>query len=146
MSRSGYGDSYGDDDNWATIRWRGAVASAFRGRRGQAFLREILKVLDAMPEKRLIKNAMVDDYDDKAVCTFGAVGKSRGLDMSGLDPEDPETVAHVFGIAQAMVHEIVYVNDEWERRATPEERYARMRQWVGAQIHGGDNKKGTVTG
>jgi hypothetical protein len=37
MSRSGYSD---DLENWSLIRWRGAVASAIRGRRGQAFLRE----------------------------------------------------------------------------------------------------------
>jgi hypothetical protein len=37
MSRSGYSDDYGDDEPWQLIMWRGAVASAFRGRRGQPF-------------------------------------------------------------------------------------------------------------
>jgi hypothetical protein len=46
MSRSGYSD---DHSEWDLIRWRGAVASAIRGKRGQAFLRELLVALDAMP-------------------------------------------------------------------------------------------------
>lgn len=32
MSRCGYSDDY---DQWALIRWRGAVESAIRGKRGQ---------------------------------------------------------------------------------------------------------------
>jgi hypothetical protein len=39
MSRSGYSD---DCDGWALIRWRGAVNSAIKGRRGQQALREIV--------------------------------------------------------------------------------------------------------
>lgn len=59
MSRHGYTDSC--DDNFALIRWRGAAKSAIRGKRGQAFLRELLAALDAMPEKRLIARELVDD-------------------------------------------------------------------------------------
>lgn len=44
MSRSGYND---DCDGWALIRWRGAVNSAINGKRGQAFLRELVAALDA---------------------------------------------------------------------------------------------------
>lgn len=46
MSRSGYSD---DIDNWDLIKWRGQVASAIRGKRGQLFLRELLAALDALP-------------------------------------------------------------------------------------------------
>ena len=45
MSRSGYTDDYDDGYEWANIRWRGAVKSAIRGKRGQATLKAIL---DAM--------------------------------------------------------------------------------------------------
>lgn len=55
MSRSGYCDDY-DCDPLPLGRWRGQVASAIRGKRGQAFLRELVAALDAMPEKRLIAN------------------------------------------------------------------------------------------
>jgi hypothetical protein len=50
MGRAGYSE---DCDGWALIRWRGAVTSAIRGKRGQAFLREMLDALDALPVKRI---------------------------------------------------------------------------------------------
>ena len=38
MNRSGYTE---EGDNWSVVRWRGAVKAAIRGKRGQAFLREL---------------------------------------------------------------------------------------------------------
>lgn len=133
MSRSGYSEEC--DEDWGFIRWRGAVASAIRGKRGQAFLKEILAALDAMSEKRLIAN---DLEQEGAVCAIGSVGKTRGIDMSSLDPEDYHTVAATFGIARALAQEIVYENDEggpsyWGKE-TPEERYTRMRKWIASLI------------
>ena len=52
MSRSGYTDDL--DDDLAMGRWRGMVASATRGRRGQKLLTDLLAALDAMPEKALV--------------------------------------------------------------------------------------------
>jgi hypothetical protein len=93
MSRSGYNDDY-DLDPWQGIRWRGAVASAIRGRRGQAFLRELLVALDALPEHKLIANEL---EKDGAVCALGAVGKARGLALAGLHPDDivPKTYTNM---------------------------------------------------
>lgn len=108
MSRSGYTDDI--DDNWRHIMWRGAVNSAIRGSRGQAFLRELIAALDAMPEKRLASESLVTA--DGEFCTLGVVGAARGMDMSTLDPEDWHQVAKAFGLAQAMVREIVFENDE----------------------------------
>src|SRR6185295_11408998 len=82
LSRSGYSD---DGERWDLIRYRGAVASAIRGARGQTFLKEILAALDAMPEKKLIANELEEDGQ---VCALGALGKARGLDMAGIDPEN----------------------------------------------------------
>lgn len=134
MSRSGYSD---DLEQWDLIRWRGAVKSALRGSRGQAFLREMLAALDALPEKKLIEGELVDDYDPASVCAIGAVSRARGIDVAGVDPQDRETVACKFGIAEAMAAEIVYENDEgagyWAKE-TPEQRYSRMRKWVEASI------------
>ena len=129
MSRSGYDD---DIDNWELIKWRGAVASAIRGRRGQAFLREMLAALDALPGKRLISNDLVRDGQ---VCAIGAVAVSRGLDVSDIDPEDRDQVAAAFGIAAALVAEIEDLNDE-RFYGSPEQRYERMRQWVASNIKG----------
>ena len=127
MSRSGYSD---DCDGWSLIMYRGAVASATKGRRGQRLLRELLAAIDAMPDKRLIANDLEASGE---VCALGALGRQRRLDMSGLDPEDAKYCAKVFGIAPALLREIVYENDEFYRE-TPEHRYTRMREWVDSQI------------
>ena len=129
MSRSGYHD---DLDNWALIKWRGQVASAIRGQRGQQFLRDLLIALDSMTEKALIVDDLQDEHGD--VCAIGALGRQRGLDMSKIDPEDPPQVAAAFNIAPQLAQEIVYENDEWSRNETPEHRWERMRAWVKAQI------------
>lgn len=133
MSRSGYNEDC--DDNWALICWRGAVTSAIKGRRGQEFLREMAAALDAMSEKRLIANDLIQPGG--GVCAIGAVGAARGIDMDKLDPEDRETVASTFGIAPALAAEIVFMNDECGWRAeTPEGRWSRMRSWVSAHLVG----------
>lgn len=108
MSRSGYTDDDGDDP-LALGRWRGRVASALRGKRGQAFLQELAASLDAMPDKRLIAHELKADGD---FCTLGVLGDARGIDLGNLDPEDYEGVAEAFGIAPCMAQEIVYENDE----------------------------------
>ena len=128
MSRSGYNDWC--DNNWNLICWRGAVASAVRGKRGQAFLREMLEALDDLPEKRLIAHEFEEGGE---VCALGAVARKRGIPMKGIDPEDSEQVAAVFGVAHAMTCEIMFENDEvgmyWKDDA-PEHRFNRVRAWV----------------
>lgn len=160
MSRSGYCDDI--DDVLAYGRWRGMVASAIRGKRGQAFLKEMLAAMDAMPIKRLIADDLETAdavsfsqwgmFEIDSVCAIGAVGKARGVDMSKLDPEDYNTVAGTFGVASVLAQEIVFMNDEahyWASddrgylktdasgkhyRITPEERFQKMRQWIESQI------------
>ncbi len=107
MSRAGYSDEC--DDHWALIRWRGAVSSAIRGARGQAFLREALGVLDAMPEKVLTSGAL---RSDGAFCVLGAVGAARGLDLGAIDTEDWQALARAFGISEALAREVMFENDE----------------------------------
>ena len=131
MSRSGYND--GDGDNWSFIKWRGVVASASRGKRGQKLLRDLRAALLALPEKKLIAEAL--ETEDGSVCALGAVGKLRGIDMAELDPEDYDTVASTFDIAAPLAQEIVWLNDEsvWSKEL-PEARYERMLRWVESQI------------
>jgi hypothetical protein len=135
MSRSGYIDDF--DDQWHAIMWRGAVASAMRGKRGQAFLKEMLAALDALPEPKLIAKELELNGE---VCAIGSVGKARGLDMSSLDPEDYETISGTFRIAEAMAREIMYANDEGThvRNETPEERFKRIRSWIVKNIKAED--------
>lgn len=128
MSRSGYSEDY-DEDGKGCL-YRGAVKSAIEGRRGQAFLKEMLAALDALPEPKLVEGEL---EQDGAVCAIGSVGMKRGVDMSALDPTDAERVAATFGIAPSMAREIVFENDdEWgfSGRETPEQRFIRMRKWI----------------
>ena len=129
MSRSGYFDDC--DSHWDLIKWRGQVASAIRGKRGQAFLRELLAALDAMPEKKLIAHDLIHEGN---VCAIGSVGVARGVDLAALDPYDYDKIAEVFGIAHQLVQEIEWWNDEGGYRDAPEARWSRMREWVASQI------------
>lgn len=138
MSRSGYVDDL--DDPLALGRWRSAVRSALQGKRGQAFLREMLAALDALPEKRLIKGDLEAEAtglpfaQHSDVCALGSVGRARGTDMRPLDPYEGEQIASAFGIAHAMACEIAYINDDFGWRETPELRFERVREWVAGQI------------
>jgi len=139
VSRACYSD---DLDNWTLIRWRGAVTSAIRGKRGQAFLREMFVALDSLPDKRLIAEDLEKDGE---VCALGAVGKIRGIDMSNVDPEDWDAVAGTFGIPDALAREIMFENDEalWGKEATPEKRFDHMRKWVVKQLELGERSATT---
>jgi hypothetical protein len=142
MSRHGYSDCC--DDNWRLIMWRGAVASATKGARGQAMLRDLLAALDAMPVKRLITGQLQVDGD---YCTLGALGAARGLPLPKLqsldgedwdiedDAIDDEELADMFNVAPALAREIMFENDEGcHYDATPERRWSYMRQWVAGNI------------
>lgn len=135
MSRSGYSD---DCDGWALIRWRGAVKSAIKGKRGQAFLQEVLATLDAMPVKSLSAHSLQDQASGE-FCTLGAVGAARSLDMKPLEDADREDIAKAFGISEALAAEIMFENDEdfiWRSRDehSGEARWSRMRAWIESQI------------
>ena len=137
MSRSGYDVI---DDQWAMICYRGAVASAIRGKRGQALLRDLLGALDAMPDKKLIANDFV--RSDGGCCALGVLGLARGIDPDDLHSldDDPAVVAKAFGISTALAAEIEYENDEGgpcrgsHGTETTEHRWTRMRAWVASKI------------
>jgi hypothetical protein len=132
MGRSGYSD---DSDGDANL-YRANVDRAIEGRRGQAFLKEMLAAMDALPEKRLLSEVMQNSGE---VCAIGSVGRARGTDMTKLDPENYEewdfagAVAQTFGIATPMAAEIMHINDIgiWHlEKETPEQRFMRVRQWI----------------
>lgn len=126
MSRHGYSD---DIDQWDLIKWRGQVASAIRGKRGQQLLIDLVMALDAMPEKVLIAEELVNSEGDH--CALGAVGARRGLAMDRLDPEDSRSVSREFNVAEQLAREVVYVNDEGGNYGEiPQQRWARVRAWA----------------
>ncbi|MDA3922724.1 MAG: hypothetical protein PF501_18910 [Salinisphaera sp.] len=141
MSRSGYSDDI--DDRWAFIRYRGAVASAIRGERGQRLLRDLIDALEAMPQKRLIADELENATGE--VCALGAIGKRRGVEMAGLNPDASKRVAGTFDIAEALAREIVFENDEICDRKfdpatrgcrdfTPEERWQHIYRWAQSKL------------
>lgn len=128
MSRCGYSD---DLDALDLGRWRGQVASAIRGKRGQKFFTDLVAALDALPEPRLI---MGDLESAGEVCALGALGKARSVDIGELDTEDYEALGEAFDIAYQLAQEVMYVNDDWCWRSTPEERWRIVRGWAAQQL------------
>lgn len=163
MSRHGYVEFDGDDP-LAEGRWRGALKSALRGKRGQAFFRELIEALDAMPEKALAVHSFTRNGE---VCALGSIALKRGIDVSEFEPGeggndwddeiDHDALAKLFGVAPILVREIMFENDDcdqwhWEDTGevthgvtygskrkyrthdTPAERWQRMRKWAASRL------------
>lgn len=135
MSRSGYSD----ECDFMGL-YRQTVVNATNGKRGQKLLRDLLAALDAMPEKRLITGALIDDAGE--VCALGALGRQRDLPLAEIDVYDHDGMADTFGVSRSLACEIQYMNDEWFGGNSPEELWTKMRAWVASQIratedHGG---------
>ncbi len=140
MSRSGYSCNL---IPWDLIRWRGAVNSAMRGRRGQSFLRKLIAALDSLPDKRLISTNFQSDC---GVCALGAVAQANDLDVADLEPAedaydnevDQDMVAERFGIARALACETMFVNDEAHCYRTDvdqdQHRWQVVRNWAQAAL------------
>ena len=113
--------------------YRGAVASASRGARGQKFFRDLLAALDEMPDKYLIADSFKSDGG--GYCALGALGAKRGIDLDPIDPEDLPQLASTLKIASALAAETMYQNDDdGPYYETPEKRWQRMRAWVAGNI------------
>jgi hypothetical protein len=124
--------------------WHANLRRTMQGKRGQAFLRELLGALDALPQKRLIQGAMQQGGE---VCALGAVGLKRSMEMNGVDCHDHDAIADAFGISSMLAQEIAYWNDQgmegcllgltdgggWKEN-TPEDRFAFVRAWVVARL------------
>ncbi len=126
MSRHGYSD---ECENVAM--WRGVIASATRGKRGQAFFRALVAALDAMPVRELVEGDL--QTDEGAVCALGCLGKAKGVDLDKVDTEDWHQLGDVFNIAPQLAQEVMYVNDESFATST-ETRWKQVRDWAARQI------------
>ncbi len=135
MSRSGYEDCK-DANPLADGRYRGALGSAIRGKRGQKALREMLIALDGMPVKRLATGYLVTEGG--GFCALGVLAAKRGLAVEKIDPSDPHEAAAALGIARVMAREIVGINDmcvyDAEFTNASALRWRIMRGWVADQI------------
>ena len=137
MARHGYSDDI--DDVLQLGRWRGMVASAIRGKRGQALLKELAAALDAMPAKRLVKGTL--QTKDGDCCAIGAVCKAKGKDYTAHEDDDAYDqqemnagIANELDVAECLIQEIEYKNDEGAYKETDEQRWTRVRAWVQKKI------------
>lgn len=127
MSRSGYSE---DCENLGL--YRGTVARAAAGKRGQVFFRDLVAALDAMPVKRLVEGVIEAEGE---VCALGALGRHRGADMNLLSVSNKDGLGEAFDIARQLAAEAMYENDEGNYRPeTPEQRWERVRKWAAGQI------------
>jgi len=135
MSRSGYTD---DCEGPELAMWRGTIASATRGKRGQKFFRDLVAALDAMTVKRLADGDLETAEGD--VCALGALAKTKGAALEPDDTYDYDKLGATFDISSRLAQEVMFVNDEggpWmphHQKETDEQRWARVRAWAARQI------------
>ena len=131
MSRSGYTD---DLDAKRYGLYRGRVASAIRGKRGQRLLRCLAEAMDAMPRKELIAGEFVTE--DGESCALGSLALYAGIpDADDIDSEDHELLSEIFDVPRCLIREIENENDECSCYPTDVmERWDRMRDWVSSKI------------
>lgn len=143
MSRTGWYEM-DDRDQDAILRMgraRGQIASATRGRRGQAFLRLALKALDNMEDKRLAAHTFgVGDGGCMCLMTSIATETGRGSVLTDVDLEDGETVCELmaakFDVADVLVKDLVWDNEEIPTQ-DPAERWRCMRERIARTIQAG---------
>ncbi len=138
--------------------WNANCQRSLKGKAGQRELRELERALLAMPAKRLIRDALVDE--DGGVCAIACYARHKGVDLSKFDPEDEsDQVGITAGMPRLVAWQIVALNDilldtvwevahgplnRWEatykggipliRDMTPEERYVAVLKWVRAKL------------
>ena len=135
MSRCGYID---DIDQRGLAMWRGRVASAIRGKRGQAMLRKLRDAMDAIPDKWLTRCVLMEK--DGTPCALGLALRSAGIadtELIGMEGDDHEWIAERLNVASCLVQELEYLNDDfmWVEESD-EARWRRMRKLVDDLIRG----------
>jgi hypothetical protein len=130
MGRSGYQDYEGGDqyDELRASGWAANVRRCIGGRKGQAFMWELLLALQALPRRELITGGLIDQ--EGCPCALGAVALSRGKDVppdlrvtdEGEPDEDyfAEAMGGFFGIKDLLAREVMYHNDEADEWHHPE--------------------------
>ena len=152
MSRFGDYD-YDEAYNNQALLWWANIERHINGVKGQAVLREIRDILQAMPEKLLINSRLADEKGH--VCAVGAValarrcakGESRDdvlRDLARRIPEDDTydddgaditaSVGVEVGLKYGLAWALGDANDETYWKATDEERYRLVLNWVESKI------------
>ncbi len=141
MSRSGYSDDGGEGFEL----WRGSVARALRGKRGQTALVDLINALDRLPTKELIGGSF---SRDGCACPLAVLAAARGVYVGDLetrheeDPVERDVVGGRLNIAPAMAAEVMYMNDEaTPHNETRPERWVRMRAWAMCELLVGNRER-----
>jgi len=153
--------NYCDDEDFPGqfMLWQANCHRSVNGKKGQAFLRRVEAALLAMPEKRLIREAIVEADGD--VCALGSVAVHEGKEVSPELDYDPEDFGMKLGAPRLVAWRLVEINDiqcdydyltaqgplpinrggfsgagySVRVNVTPEERYERVLAWVRSQLH-----------
>lgn len=153
-------EDYGDDRAIPYEFWDRATTLALRGKRGQAHLRELIGVLDAMPHKALADGVLCrrpdqDEYPINAFgidwchvpyegaprCALGEWAHARGIPDAELQRASwditlntsAEFGADRLGLRITLAGAIAEANDrEWY--GTDEQRWQAVRRWAYQQL------------
>lgn len=144
------GDDYDEDYANQGLLWWANIERHIKGAKGQAVLREIRDILQAMPEKVLITSRLADEKGH--VCAVGAVALARRVakgesrddvlrDLAARIPEDDNymgaditaSLGVQVGLKYGLAWTLGYANDAYWKD-TPEERYERVLAWVEKNI------------
>lgn len=109
--------------------WRARLYRATHSKRAVTRLKEIAAILDAMPRKRLITEALVKDGD---CCFVGAVCKAKNVTMPEGDCDIYDTAykGEEAGLPWTLAWEMASKNDEAWSNMSPEDRWLAARTWV----------------
>ena len=133
MNRVNYQE---DATPWEFLRYRGAVLSAIKGKRGQKLLKDLLEAFDSMQIKELVANEL---QGESGVCTLGCIAKAKGMDWSNWNDFKSDIISKELNIAKSLVNEIAFENDEIcyfdkDSEKTRKKRWQKMRTWVERKI------------
>lgn len=149
MPRFSEGEIDDADDQRRYNLHQGVIAKQMRSRKGQAFLRELIASLEALPEKRLVNDAVAKDG---CVCGLGAIALRRRVDagedrdavladLANVEVDVRDGDEHVsewaereLGAQQNVASAIAWTTDADEGTITPEQRYERVLSWAKSQV------------
>lgn len=147
MSR--FDEGYDEDFQNQAALYQANTRRALKGRKGQAFLKEMEEALVALPMKKLIEGRICEAGQ---VCAMGAFALKRRRDagadikaaLDWLEAEDPgegdatETALFSkkhFGVMECLSFEMAWVNDDDNGvKQADEDRYERVLKWVRSRI------------
>ena len=154
MSRFDYDDDGDHVITWEMIQWN--LKRHIASPKGQAKLREFRDALLAIPGRRLIDGALVNEGDVCAIGAFAAYKRvQQGLDWPAaveairdlyqpkthwgwLEDSDAYTTQDAgvreCGLTRTLAWQLAWQNDETLDRLTPEQRWQAMYDWTCKQI------------